>query len=395
MLVLLFAAAAWFYLWRVEKNLEQRIQRLEDKKALHFKALELEEMWHTGQYSSPRTEAINCDELGGEKLDEISRRFLQCNPDVLRCWLRQTEHFSPYTVEKADRFFKIHYGALGRQLEITLKAPKTEVVKSFMLGNTCRDRYLPQGQYALGVPKDERADWFWDNHGRWIFVDKFPVSNRDIREWWINAKFEDAQKPELKFKNDLAWLMKPSTDLLAKTQNLYCASIGGQVLKAHIFDAAAFYPSEVENVEILPRGPYPEGPRRQDSYLGQTQMLGETIDVQKLCRTFYSQECKENQELFAHTELASSWMGIFHVLGGDFEHLPNPVRPKRNLKLSSFHYPLNSEWHEIGQRGFWSGEGHQYKDFNWRTQDPDTKAESYGVSFRCYRTKFTGNLNAS
>lgn len=395
-LVLLIAAAAWFYLWRVEKNLEQRIQKLEDKKALYLKARELETMWHTGNYKSPRRENLECEEQGGEKLEQISLRFSQCNPDLFRCWLKETSSLSPYQITQDNgEFFEFHYGALGRVIELKLESPETQQEQRLMLKDSCRDSFLPEGQYALGTPDENKADWFWDNRGRWIFIDKFPVSNRDIREWWNNASFEDDLKPKLEFKNDLSWLMKPATNLKAREQELYCASVGGQVLKAHIFDAAAFFPSDVKNVEVLPRGPYPEGPRRQDSYLGETQMLGETIDVEKICRSFYSQECKAIQELYAHLELASSWMGIFQVLGGNFEYLPNPVRPRRNLKLSSFHYPLNSSWHEIAERGFWSGEGFQFKEFNWRTEDPETKVENYGVSFRCYRSKFVGDASAS
>lgn len=395
-LVLLVAAAAWFYLWRVEENLEQRIQKLEDKKALYLKARELENMWHTGNYKSPSARELECEALGGEKLEQISLRFSQCNPDLLKCWLKKTDSLSPYQIAqgKGD-ILSLNFGALGRVVELSLKAPDTEQEQRIVLKDTCRDSFLPEGQYALGTPHQKKPDWFWDNSGRWIFIDRFPVSNRDVREWWERASFEEGLRPDLEFKNELDWLMKPATNLKAHEQKLYCASFGAQVLKAHLFDAAAFFPSDVKDVEVLPRGPYPEGPRRQDSYLGQTQMLGETIDVEKLCRSLYSQECLDVQELYAHSELASSWMGIFQVLGGHFEHLPNPVRPRRNLKLSSFHYPLNSSWHQIGERGFWSGEGFTFKEFNWRTEDPKTKDENYGVSFRCYRSKFVGDASAS
>jgi len=396
MLVLLVAATAWVYLWRVEKKFEQRVQSLEDKKALYLKARQLETIWHTGNYKSPSIEELECEELGGEKLEQITLRFSQCNPDLLRCWLRETNSLSPYEIPAQNgQLLKLHYGAEGRVVELKLKAQETNQEQRLMLKNTCRDSFLPEWQYALGTPNENRNDWFWDNHGRWIFIDKFPVSNREVQEWWNHAKFEDVSRPKLEFKNEQAWLMEPATNLLANQQELYCASIGGQVLKAHVFDAAAFFPSEVENVEILPRGPYPEGPRRQDSYLGETQILGETIDVEKLCRSFYSKECKAVMPYYSHLELASSWMGIFNVLGGEFEHLPNAIRPRRNLKLSSHHYPLNSSWHQVAERGFWSGEGFQFKEFNWRTQDPEIKTDFYGVSFRCYRSKFLGDANAS
>lgn len=396
MFVLLIAAAAYFYLWRVEKKLEQRIQRLEDKKALYLKARELENMWHTGNYKSPSLGQLKCKRLGGEKLEKMTLRFAQCNPDLLRCWLSQSESLSPYRIAQENAGpLKIHYGSLGRVVELKLKSPETQQEQELMLKNTCRDSFLPEGRYALGTPDENKEDWFWNNKGRWIFIDKFPVSNRDVREWWENASFEQDLRPELEFKDSLKWLMKPATNLRKKEQRLYCASVGGQVLKAHIFDAAAFFPSQVENANMLPRGPYPEGPRRQDSYLGEAQMLGETIDVGKLCRSFFSKECLDLREFYASSELASSWMGVFHVLGGAFEYLPNPVRPRRNLKLSSFHYPLNSSWHEVAERGFWSGTGFQFKEFNWRTEDPKTKNEKYGVSFRCYRSKFRGDVGAS
>ena len=396
MLVLIVAAAAWFYLWRVEKTLEQKAQGLKDRKVLYLKAGQLETMWHTGNYKSPRTDELECDELGGEKLNQISLRFSQCNPDLLRCWLRETSFLSPYNVPAQNgQLLKLHYGAQGRAVELKLKATQTQQELRLMLKNSCRDSFLPERQFALGTPNENKSDWFWDNHGRWIFIDKFPVSNREIREWLQHAKFEDVGRPKLEFKDDLDWLMKPAINLLADQQELYCASIGGQVLKAHIFDAAAFFPSEVENVEVIPRGPYPEGPRHQDSYLGETLIRGETIDVEKLCRSFYSKECKELMPYYSHSELSSSWMGIFNVLGGEFEYLPNPIRPRRNLKLSSHHYPLNSSWHHVGERGFWSGKGSQFKDFNWRTEDPEIKTDFYGVSFRCYRSKFLGDANAS
>lgn len=363
------------------QKLETRVRLLKGKKKLLEYAHQAKRVWQLGSDSSIDQK---CQDLDPSKYpDAIVKRARQCSIEFLNCWLKNLEGDIEAMEVSPESFVALKFSPSRKRAIFTLKDRASGFTQTYHLTDSCRDVYLPQNRYALGPLHPQNRDWQWDNFDKAIFIDKNPVSVRDVKEWLEWADFQDLDKPEISLSKEK---LAPATNLLSQHQELFCAFHGGFVLPAHYYDAASFYPPVLnEGLDRIPRGPYPEGLRRQDSYLGLQLVSGETINVENLCRSFFSQECTSLYDLYAYSAVSLSWSGIQQVLGGEFENMINIREPKRNLKLSSKHYPMMSKWHEIGERGFWDGVGFEKTNFNWRTQDPSKDQESYGVAFRCAR----------
>lgn len=380
-LIVFVGAGTAVYLERENQKLETRVRLLAGKQRVMEKAFEAKRIWQEGTSVSVDQ---NCQDLDATKYDDnVIRRARQCSADFLSCWLKNLEGDVVASKAEDNSWVKLEFNHTGKRAIFTLKDRASGFESTYQLADSCRDVYLPQNRYATAPLHPQNNDWQWDNYDKAIFVDKSPVSVRDVKEWLHWADFEGVEKPEILLgQEELA----PATRLLAEHQELFCGYHGGFILPAHFYDAASFYPPLIQNGEArIPRGPYPEGMRKQDSYFGLQLMTGETIVLDKLCRNFYSQECRDQAPLSAYQMISLSWVGMAHVLGGEFEHLTNPRELKRNLKLSSKHFPMMSKWHEIAQRGFWDGMGFERANFNWRTQDPAKDEDFYGVTFRCAR----------
>lgn len=366
-------------------KLDKRERLLAGKKKLLETAFEAESVWIEGVSKNLDQKCQDSD--SAKESDSVKRKFQQCSADYLNCWLEDLNASKESSVkaiaQESGKYFSLHFGGIGKRLRFQLEHSESGLKKIYELLDTCRDSYLPESRYATGPLQKSVNDWQWDNFDLALFIDRQPVSVRDVREWLDYANFEGVEKPELPLgENPLA----PAVRLNHEHQELFCAYHGGKVLRAHVYDAAAFYPPlEKEVGAKIPRGPYPEGRRRQDSYLGLQISSGETIALEDLCRSFFSKECLNLGAPLSYTVSSLSWMGMGHVLGGEFENLVNVRDIKRNLKLSSKHYSMMSKWHQIGERGYWDGVGFEASHFNWRTEDPEENSGVFGVAFRCMR----------
>lgn len=299
------------------------------------------------------------EELGDTK--GIDSLYTRCNPDYLQCYfagklgdtkqeltfkfngLHYETEFLPYSNKKIYKVLSRTYSggtflpAFGYEMRIRFKNIPDSVM-TFSLEDSCRDTFLPRRKYAYGEENKTEA-LEWDNFDANIFVDKFLVSNRDIREWNEATGLEVAYDSES--------LAKPALRLTLFEMKNYCSFRGKRLLEAHIFDAARFLPTDMSDNEPIKvkRGPYYWTKDFKQTFLYKKDK--KLINLEN-CHYAYVAECEKS---FSYDPYYPSptWMGINQALGGMMEIYRNPLFPEKDLKLSSSHFSQNSKVHVVGK----------------------------------------------
>ena len=252
-----------------------------------------------------------------------------------------------------------------------------------MLSNTCNNTFLPQRKYSYGPIKIENVsrrkkieyekyDWFWDNRGRNIYLDKYLVSNFQVLQWQykIGAQFDSITYEK--------WHL-PSTSLSLEQMNKYCEYHNKRLMQAHFMDAASFIPSDEKNINPIKifKKPYPWTRKKE---------LFEIEQIPKYCGKIYSKECLAKDYNPYHDD-SVTWMGLFSVLGGPLEAYNNLIVPDKNLKLSSYYFSLKNSIHEIGKRAYWDGQKQRAEHVFWDSHSYSPLEElkdNVEIGFRCY-----------
>ena len=370
-LLLLFLGGAGAFWWYYQKPEQKTLPG----EAFRRAALNIHTRWLKGDDEGQWREGkLTCEGVLGMPKD-THPGYLRCNPNFLYCWYR----YQNETVFHGGRSysFKVHFpsGEGGRPFTRREGALLAEIEGDggtrfkISLLDTCSEVWLPHGHYGYGQYSSQEEDWRWDNRGRNIFVDKFLVSKRDIWEWGRSEPMASA-----------ADFPAPATGLSLEEMKDYCAWRGKGLMEAHVFDAAAFYPGDTENLVpvVNIRGHYP--------WTSERMVLEESENFSPgICLRFLDQECFEREGHQNFSNRSMSWTGMNQVLGGIMEAQRNPIHPNKNLMLSSFYYSYYSPAHHLGRRGRWYGKGAAYSDFNFRGLSPQVEADTYKVGFRCMR----------
>lgn len=298
-------------------------------------------------------------ELG--RLKNIDSLYTRCNPDYLQCYfsgklgevkkeLTYKYEGKSYEAEILTYPNKKLYKVLSRNFSAGTFLPSfgyemhvrfkdiPDSIMTISLEDSCRDTFLPRRKYAYGEEsKSEILEW--DNFDANIFVDKFLVSNRDIREW------NEASGQKVNF--DPEKLPMPATKLSLEEMKSFCSYRGKRLLEAHIFDAARFLPTDMTDTEPVKvkRGPYYWTKDAKGTFLYKKDK--KLLNVEN-CHFSYTAEC-ERLISFDPYYPSPTWMGINQALGGMMERYRNPLIPDKNLKLSSYHFGLDSKNHVVGK----------------------------------------------
>ena len=256
--------------------------------------------------------------------------------------------------------------------------------------DSCSDVYLPQKQYKMHISsKNINSELVWDNFGRHIFIDKYMVSVRDIKDW-IEYGGDEFKEIFKEVKIEKSYLPSfPATNLTLKQMKSYCKFRGKHLLNAHTFDASTFLPSK--NGDNIVLYPYPWNKRKSKSFLNNSKFDNNFITTKKHCNKVYTKECLELLPFKFFSVRATSWSGIYNPLGGYLEVFRNPYIPTENLKASSFYFNNRSDWHQLGRRAYWDGSGFTINNFLWEFKaeeflKPDGKENNFKVGFRCMRS---------
>jgi hypothetical protein len=347
------------------------------------------------------------DLLGGPK--NVNSSYLACNPSVIECFGREgkmlrfkkdggTYHMrfrqSFKTASGEKRFYRIinranSHGAkvpsFGVQIDLELKEKPGHSL-SLVLEDICGQAFLPQNTYAYGpyIPARLRKgvnDWRWDNFDRYIYIDKFLVTNRDIIDW-----VDYGGAPE-KIKSDIGgkMLAAPATHLTKTEMAQYCSFHGKNVMQAHIYDAATFKlqaDSKGLDNELF-RSSYPWSTKESEGFLAQALRDPQFKVSLEDCSKAYTLDCTELVPLQHHSKESSSWIGIYQIMGGYLEYMENTLEPEKNIKGSSFYFDTRSPWHKLGARLEWDGEG--FNSNNFQSSSLPEINDVFEVAFRCYR----------
>jgi hypothetical protein len=379
-IILIFYILFYYY-----KNDNSEIDQIIRKQKAHKKFLEFSEsirdIWFQGRIRRRLESKIkSCMRNGPQD-------FLRCNPDYLNCVLAAgVKNFDPgikVIPFTQDRFLKVVARSLNQGIGIprygvVIKVLVDKFKFQFALEDFCGESYLPQRVYAHGPFKAGEEDWRWDNFNRIIIVDKHLVTNREYLEWKNLLGH-----PVLKKKMNLS---SPVVHLLPDEMMKFCSFRGKQLMNSLVFDAATFFPGDLNKKRPMRvfRSPYPWSRVKSDAFLYQARYYEDFIFKNQYCKKAYTFECQSSFSYSSFQFKANSWRGLSNILGGKMEYMKNPVYPKENLKSSSKYFLATSKVHELGKRDFWNGMGHFSEHFSFEI-NPEIIPKSFEVGFRCMR----------
>jgi hypothetical protein len=403
-LLAIICAIVYFFSWTQSSSTPTDLKTSTSSHALIQAATEIEQYWQSGLWPNELRECTSLIELLDylDKKEFKKERYLQCEPLALACYLESIQKQAS-TILTADRVeWNIHSRSVeGDQAAVIryhedrevneaskliffeLFEPKNKITHLFSLEDSCLDRRLREDLHPYGEQRSTGQDFIWDNRNRALYVDRFLVSKGDFYDWVFQQNqshpFPKADKPE----GLQRFLIADRVPL--EWQRRYCEAHGKTLLQSHVADAASFYPAQLESDQIMiyPRGPYPQGRRKLDSYLGEilTNEV-EDIDTSRLCHEVFTEEClKEHEYLLARLPFGLSSQGMEQVLGGMPESTMNKIEPLSRVHLSSIYFSYKSDVHRLGKRFQWDGESFKSSSFNLAQELP----EQLGIGFRCMK----------
>ena len=342
---------------------------------LMTKAQELGLAWTTGRHI--KAKALSCPDLFHEW--PLPPEILKCNPLFLKCLFRGNHSFEfeqkglPYKIISKSQ---INFLAPDYALEVWIKIENEK--RKVWLEDTCSSIYLPQRIYGYGKRPKKGKDFFWDNFGFHWFIDRRQVTVREVLEWLEQTGQRALREDSL--SRSLQDHYRPATGLYPDEMKAYCRFRGKQLAKAHLLDAAFFLPPDLENPLLPPylRGAYPWRRRRQ---------LQKIIIGTDSCLNILGKECREKLKIVEAFSSSPTWTGVFQALGGVPEFVQNPIRPKRNINISSYYFSAKSRAHAIGERISWNGRSFDPRHFSFKTLPFPEDVERVHVGFRCARKK--------
>ncbi len=375
--------------YKVVKLFEEALPLLEKRWLLG----DVEGNFANGNFTCP-------SEIGDFK--SIDADYLRCNPNYLQCFFEsqtgikpsfevtlEKNHYhvtakplynSPKRYNKASRFYKLVKHTNENLVELTLTI--TEIPGSELkvyLKPECNQSYLPQRKYLYGMSE------LWNNFGSHIFIDTHLVTFRDLTDWIDyggGGGETDADIP-----NDSTGLASFAYGVKPDAMKKYCAFRGKQLLTSYLFDAATFYPQELNNptpTEIR-NFPYPFSLKTQDVFLSKIQRDPKLNVSEQDCKSIYIQDCLTITPYKAFFPYATSWIDLHESMGGPFEYLYNPIEKNLSIKASSFYFNKISPFHYLGLRLKWDENG--FSSYNFEGLIDHDGQTKYKVGFRCFQNE--------
>ncbi len=387
MITVVFGVIMAFFRWKSIQSIRELDREVQVIDEVIKSSKKISQKWVEGASSSEWNNIDKyCPQLNLK--DKVDISYSQCNSIFLNCFLKNNKNLNAMSVS-ANKY----YSLVSRQksLEEGIANFATRVTLQYGhekfnldLEDICRDTYLPPKSYGYKTedsPK-RRFSWTWDNFNRNIFIDKFLVTNREVNEWidTLNLKIEKRFPLE-----------RPSVFLSLKDMKSFCGFKGKKLATAQAVEAASFYPSGSSDKagRTLIRYDYPWTRRNSESFLYKIKKDPELSLTKFDCEKSYVQDCFEVTPFVTHMTKSSSWSGIFQVMGGPFEAYENNIESRRNLRASSFYFPVESDFHVLGEKIYWDGLAHLDKNIDWGKEKPiGVDGRSLEIGFRCMRNVY-------
>ena len=320
-----------------------------------------------------------------KKLSYVDEQYYQCFPEYMQCLLEnklvKVQIDGRLTPLEAKRSYSYHQMPTYRYYDFVISPEGKSQKLQLSFVDSCQEIYVPQRYYPFMANK-RAATISWDNFNRDIFVDKFLITNREVNEWidTMGLSIEKKLPPE-----------RPSAFLSLEEMENFCAFKGKRLASAQVVEAASFYPSGSSDRagRTLIRYDYPWTRRNSDTFLYKLKKDSELLLTKFDCEKAYVRNCFEITPFITHMTKSSSWSGIFQIMGGPFEAYSNRLESKRNLRASSFYFPVESDVHVLGEKLFWDGLAHLDKNIDWLKDKPvGVDGRSLEIGFRCMRNAY-------
>lgn len=369
-LVFVLLAAAITVKYFIDKSkTKQLVQESESALAIGRAASELLALWRSGD---PAMMAPYCRELFDPTII-YSAHYMRCNPDYLKCLLSQRPKFD----EVEASWLRVNPAKSGQNWSLSIRLNHKKMSQILNLEDSCSSVELPKRRYAF---KTNRGDVLWDNFDRSIFIDRSPVSWREIEEW-VNTQ-------NIKLINQLPTISpqmrhQPASGLVQEEMQAFCKYRGKVIASLPVFEAASYHPRDVKNIrpKRVVRSPYPWTIYRKNDFLYRARNKAWRVNRED-CRKAYVAECMELGGPEKFSDPVPTWTGVTDTIGGIAEYFVNPFEPNKNFFFSNQKLPAASSWHELGRYGFWNGAGFSSSDF---TLDDNINLLEFpiAVGFRC------------
>lgn len=380
--VLIFAL--WFFYQKNPVNNLKTERFVQDKAAferLIQNSSEIHRIWTEGEdsreWNSWKKECLNLKNISAS----FDESLLRCNPILIECLAglsKKSDFRFLKQGEKEDRIYKYvtksnfsHTRLNNTGYLFTLQDIQSGKKLDILLEDNCREVFLQNRAYAYGeeVTGKDVEDYRFDNFNQNIYIDRNLVTNAEVNDWIDFGNPEFTKGLKKKSGDDL---FLPAADLLYDQMLNFCSFKGKQLLLAHYFDAATFLPMDLD--EVLP-----ERNNRSPYYWSKKK-----ADFKADCDLIYAQECPAKKP-YQLNATSPTWAGLTDAMGGVMEVFRNPIDPESNLKASSFYFNFKSQWHRLGFRAGWDGQGFDLRHFDFRGFNPEIAIEKFQVGFRCMR----------
>ncbi len=289
--------------------------------------------------------------------NNVGDMYFECNSELFQCFIenRFKDFSSNHKLKFNETLFESRASIESATDDVLLTIEIISPVKyswKLKLNNTCKQVNLPERIYNYGpVDKD---GFQWDTIGRKIFIDKRLVTNKEIYFWSL----KNSKMKHLVRERKLDYL--PATHLNFAEKFSYCSEHKKKLMEAHIWQAASYFVQTTTNKtpDYIYKHPYPWGRDQKFEF-------GTSLES---CRRAWVQECEFKFKRIYFDDENTSWIGMYDILGGEYEYLVNPIDPDQNIKLSSKYLSGISNKHKIGELG--------------------KSMPEMMTAFRCYQEKF-------
>lgn len=320
---------------------------------------ELLAFWRSGD---PAMLAPFCRDLFDPTI-RYSDHYFRCNPDYMKCLLTQRSKFDEVEVH----WHRIVPASSSRNWSLALKLTHDNHSETLILEDSCTGVELPQRRFSFNANGKEIR---WDNFDRHIYIDRYPVSFRDIQEWQeaTGMKLQNLNLDELAIRQRHLAVQ----GLNAQEMRSYCRYRGKRLATAQIFEAASYHPRDRKKVRPsrIVKTPYPWSIYRKSDFLFKARKNRINVTHED-CRKAYVKECTQLIEPENYNDGIPTWSGVFDTIGGVPEYFENEFNPKQNFFVSNVNLPASSLWHELGKYAYWNGEGFTPGDFDLGKVDAD------------------------
>ncbi len=358
-----------------QEKTKHLIQESKERLELATVASELVALWRSGD---PTMMAPFCRDMFDVEI-QYHDQYFRCNPDYMKCLLSQKPKFG----EVEASWLRVLPAKASRQWSLVLKLELNKNIETLILGDSCSQVELPKRRYSY--KKNKKEDVLWDNFDQDIFIDKYPVNWRDVKEWTStqNLKLDNVDLLNIKVR----YLHLPAVGLKKSEMKEYCQYRGKELASLPVFEAASYHPRDKNKPrpKKVIKSPYPWSIYTKSDFLYKARKSRWKVNVED-CRKAYVKECGEIIPREQLTDDIPTWIGLHDTIGGVAEYLENPFDINKNLFLSNSELSAKSKWHELGQYAFWNGEGFSPSDFKIEMEESEIEFPLL-PGFRCMVVK--------